>query len=376
MMRTDVLVVGARCAGAAVARLLAQAGLRVLVVDRGTRGSDTLSTHALMRGAVLQLAHWGLLDAVRAAGTPVVRRTTFVYDGAPLVIDIEPRDGIDGLYAPRRSVLDTMLADAADAAGADLRHRHRLTGLRRDAGGRVIGASVVDAADRRLDVRADWVIGADGLHSAVARLVDAPVAKTYRHAAAVAYGHWPGVEADGFRWYFVEGLSVGAIPTNDGQTCVFVSLPPAAFRARCHGRLDAGYREALAAVAPELARQVPAGPPPGGYHGFGGHPGRTRQSHGPGWALVGDAGAFRDPITAHGITDAFRDAAGLAAAILGDSVDGWREYEAHRRAIADPIADLSDRIASFEWTIEDVRDLHVQLSRAMGREARAIAAPR
>src|SRR5262245_12043439 len=99
----DVVVVGARCAGAATAMLLARGGASVLVVEQGSRGADTLSTLALMRGGVLQLARWGLLDAIRAAGTPRIDLTTFHYGDGAVEIPIKPRGGVDALYAPRRS---------------------------------------------------------------------------------------------------------------------------------------------------------------------------------------------------------------------------------------------------------------------------------
>jgi 2-polyprenyl-6-methoxyphenol hydroxylase-like FAD-dependent oxidoreductase len=372
----DVVIVGARCAGTALARLLADAGLRVIVFERSARGADTLSTHALMRGAVAQLSKWGLIGALEAAGTPLVRRTTFIYNHEPLAIDIEPRDGIEGLYAPRRTVLDTVLADAASAAGVAIHYRHRVVGILRDDEGRVGGVEVLDAADRRSEVRARWVVGADGLHSTVATLVQAPVVRQATHSAAVLYAHWPGVSVDGFRWYFEAGLSAGTMPTNDGKTCVFLSTPIEGFRDRFHGRLDVGYRQALSQAAPEVAEQLPEGLPPEGYRGFGGHAGQARRSHGPGWALVGDAAEFRDPITAHGITDALRDAEAIARALVTDSPAGWQEYIEQHLLLATPIAVVSDRIASFDWTIDELRDLHVQLSRAMGREARAIVARR
>ena len=135
--RYDAVVVGARCAGAATAMLLARRGLDVLVVEQGERGADTLSTLALMRAGVLQLSRWGLLDGVRA-GTPAIRTTTFHYgDEAAVEIRIKPRDGVDALYAPRRTVLDPLLADAAEAAGADVAYRTRLVDLQRDRRGRV-----------------------------------------------------------------------------------------------------------------------------------------------------------------------------------------------------------------------------------------------
>src|SRR5215213_53596 len=105
-MRFDAVIVGARCAGAATALLLARAGARVLVVDKGVYGSDTMSTHALMRGAILQLHQWDILPAIVSAGTPPVRSTTFSYQQQDVTVAIEPRFGVSALYAPRRTLLD------------------------------------------------------------------------------------------------------------------------------------------------------------------------------------------------------------------------------------------------------------------------------
>ena len=120
----DVVIVGARAAGAATALLLARAGLRVQVVDRSRYGADTLSTHALLRGAVVQLHRWGLLDRVVAAGTPPIRATSFDYGSGPITLRMKPSHGVDALYAPRRTVLDPILVDAARAAGARCALRH------------------------------------------------------------------------------------------------------------------------------------------------------------------------------------------------------------------------------------------------------------
>ena len=112
-MKVDAVIVGARCAGAATALLLARAGARVLLVDRGVYGSDTMSTHALMRGAILQLHRWGVLPAIVAAGTPPVHSTTFSYPEQDVTVPIEPKFGVGALYAPRRALLDRTLVDAA-----------------------------------------------------------------------------------------------------------------------------------------------------------------------------------------------------------------------------------------------------------------------
>src|SRR5215469_18341552 len=117
----DVVIAGARPAGAATAMLLARQGARVLLLDRSRYGTDTLSTHALMRGGVLQLSRWGLLEKIIAEGTPPVRRATFRYADAVVPVIIKPSHGVDALYAPRRTVLDPILVDAAFASGADVR---------------------------------------------------------------------------------------------------------------------------------------------------------------------------------------------------------------------------------------------------------------
>src|SRR5262249_61452456 len=132
---------GAGGGGEGRARVLAGGGLRVLAVDRGAYGTDTLSTHALMRAGVLQLARWGLLDRIEAAGTPRIRRTVFHYLGDGVVdVPIKPRDGVPALFAPRRTVLDRVLVDAAISSGAEVRHRVRVADLLREPGGRVEGA--------------------------------------------------------------------------------------------------------------------------------------------------------------------------------------------------------------------------------------------
>ena len=231
----DVVVVGARPAGAATAMLLARARLRVLVVDRSRYGADTLSTHALLRGGVLQLHRWGLLDRLVEAGTPAVRRTTFRYDDGEVVIAIKPSHGVDALYAPRRTILDPLLVDAAAEAGAEVRYGVTVVGLRSDRRGRVAGIDGRDDAGRPLAVDAGLVIGADGLHSTVARQVGAPVLHTGRGASAVVYGYWADVATDGYEWIFRPDACAGVIPTNDGLACVFAGATPARIgrRARC-----------------------------------------------------------------------------------------------------------------------------------------------
>ena len=155
----DALVVGARCAGAATAMLMARQGMRVLVIDRGGYGTDSISTHALMRGGVLQLHRWGILPRLQEAGTPPVRETTFHYGDEATTVVIKPSNGVGALYAPRRTLLDRTLVDAARDAGATVRHGQTLIGLTHRSDGRVCGATVRDADGNAMRVAADLVPG-------------------------------------------------------------------------------------------------------------------------------------------------------------------------------------------------------------------------
>ena len=170
----DVIVVGARCAGAATALLLARSGLRVLMVDRSPPVTDTLSTHALVRTGVFLLDRLGVLDDIECAGTPPVTRSEMVYDTHRAVVEVKPGHGVSALYAPRRRLLDRVLAEAAIAAGVDVAFDVTITDVERDRTGRVIGVR-----GRRASVpfqaRATLTVGADGLRSTVARAVDARV---------------------------------------------------------------------------------------------------------------------------------------------------------------------------------------------------------
>ena len=372
----DVVVVGARAGGAATAMLLARRGLRVLAVDRGAYGTDTLSTHALMRAGVLQLARWGLLQRIEAEGTPRVRRTVFHYGDEIIDIPIKPRDGVPGLFAPRRTVLDRVLVDAAVEAGADVRHRVRLADLLRGAGRRVEGVVLRDADGGEKTVRAAIVIGADGLRSTVASLVGAPVTRQGRHAAASIYGYWSGLDVDGYHWHWGPATAAGAIPTNGGEVLVFAGVSAQRFADEVRADVPRGYRRILAETAPELAERLGGARLAGSLHGFPGHPGYLRRPWGQGWALVGDSAYFKDPITAHGISDALRDAELLATAVAEGTDAALAGYEAARDELSTTLFDVTDRIASVAWDTAELKALHQRLSDEMKREVAALVALR
>src|SRR5262245_12937177 len=192
----DVVIVGARCAGAATAMLLARRGLRVLAIDRGHYGSDTVPIHALMRAGVVQLSRWGVLDGIKAAGTPVIRSTSFHYGDEVVEVQIKPKDDVDGLYAPRRTVIDRLLVDAARRAGAEVAFETQLIDLVRAANGRVCGVRLRDGHEGERQVSAELVIGADGVRSTLARLVGAECYRTGRHATGVIFSYWSDTRSE------------------------------------------------------------------------------------------------------------------------------------------------------------------------------------
>ena len=371
MKRFDAVIVGARCAGAATALLLARAGARVLLVDKGSYDTDTLSTHALMRGGVLQLHRWGVLPAIAATDATPVRSTTFSYSDQDLTVAIEPRYGVEALYAPRRRLLDRVLVDAAVASGAAVEYGVRVEDLIRDDRGRVCGVVVAGGIQR---IEAETVIGADGLHSLIAQRVRAETVVAGRYKAATLYTYWQGLQTDGYYWRFTTSGSMGAIPTNDHATCVFVAVSPERLKDEISRNPLTAYRKWLREAAPAIDAQLDSATRTEPVRGFGGHVGFIKTSTGPGWALVGDAAYFKDPLTAHGITDALRDAELLVRAIVKGTATALHDYEVTRLDLSRRLFEVSDEVASLSWTDDRVQSLHRTLSTEMSREVRALVA--
>ena len=371
----DVVVVGGRVAGASTALLLARAGLSVALVDRGRRGSDTLSTHALMRGGVLQLSRWGVLAGVVAAGTPAVRRTVFRYaDGEVADVAIRPRVGVDALYAPRRHLLDRLLVEAAEGAGVQVLHEATVTSLRRDRAGRVPGVAGRTRSGARLDLAAGLTVGADGIRSRVAEQVGARTTWQGRTASAVLYRYLEDPLGDGFEWTYGTGVGSGVIPTNDGGSCVFVGTTPARMRRLRRLGVERAFAELLDAAGPAAAQRARGLRAIGPVRGWAGLPGFARESSGPGWALVGDAGYFKDPITSHGITDALRDAELLAGEVVASRAGTLPEpaalarYQDTRDRLSRELFEVTERVAAYDWDPPGIRSLLRRFSAAMAGE--------
>lgn len=361
----DAIVVGARCAGAATAMLLARQGASVLLVERDPKPGDTISTHALMRPAITLLDAWGLLPDVIRAGTPPVRQARFVYDDEAVEVPIAPYGRAQGLYAPRRTVLDGILRASAIEAGAEYRPGIAFEDVLRDASGRVTGALLRRRSGRQIEVPAGIVIGADGRRSAVAAAVGARVRARAASSCTTIYGYVPGLPNEGYEWFFAPGISGGAIPTTGGEHCVFLSRP-----SRSGRPAERTLSSDLARWSPQVADAVRASAPR--LRRFGGAPGHLRDCAGPGWALVGDAGYFKDPVTAHGITDALLDAHRLATS-LSRTGEG-ASYQAARDAQAHDMLVLTHRIAALDCPMDDLRSMHRDLAGLIKTEAAALAA--
>jgi len=378
----DVVVVGARCGGAATAMLLAAAGHDVQLVDRASFPSDTMSTHAIARNGMVQLDRWGVLPAILDAGTPPIRDVVFHTAEEVIARTVKDRLGVDMLIAPRRHVLDTLLVDAAVAAGAKLRTGFSVDGVLRSTTGRVTGVRGHNRTGAPLDIEAAFVVGADGRGSRIARAVGAPFTEVHQANSGSTYyayfsGNWPAME-----YHLGDRAFAGVFPTNNGEACIWVCLPAdkAERIRRWHVSLDAAFESMVHAASPDLADRIKTGAARTSVtRGATGLPNHIRQPVGPGWALVGDAGYHRDPITGQGISDAFRDADLLATAL--DSVLRGRAHEAEalteyhqlRDYLLREVFDITCELVTFPPATRFI-ELQKQLSAAIETQAAVLAA--
>jgi flavin-dependent dehydrogenase len=379
--RHDVVVVGGRVAGSATAMLLARLGHDVVVVDQASFPSDTVSTHSLARSGVVQLRRWGLLEEILDSGAPAIRQVTFNAGGDSVSRTIKHKAGVDLLVAPRRYVLDTILATAAERAGAEVRSDVTVTGLRRDGHGRVVGVSGHDHSGAPVEIGARHVVGADGLRSRVADLAGAAVNQAGRAGGATQYAYYAGSRWAGFEFFVAERSFAGVFPTHDGQACIWVCTPSAdarAVRRQTRSRAEA-FDALLQRSHPELVERLSQACRMSPVRGMLRQPNQVRQAFGPGWALVGDAGYYRDAITAYGMSDAFRDAELLAVALdrtlqgAAEEATALAAYQHQRDLALQEIFEITCRLAAFP-PVPRFIGLQKQLSAAIDREAAALAA--
>ena len=331
----DAVVVGARCAGSALAISLARRGWDVLLADRDSFPSTTISTHGVWPNGVARLDELGVLDQLRSEHDvpgyeSVVRGLGHEARGGFTAIA-----GFDRAIAPRRVALDQAGIEVARKAGAEVAQGTKVTGLLGSGTAEDPVNGVVFEDGRR--VATGWVFGADGRASTVARKLGIRKERPMRGEMSMAYAYWRGIPNDGYGTFQIEvGRVLTSMPVEDGLHALIAAGPPEMVRGtrarRRQTYLDfvAGFpqthsREALdraecvteVVVAPESLMR--------GYF---------RRPNGPGWALLGDASHFKHPGTAQGIGDALEHGIYVAEALSGSSasLDGYEAWRDERAA--------------------------------------------
>ena len=309
--------------------LLARAGHRVLLLDRTSLPSDTMSTHYVHQPAVARLRRWGLLDTLKATNCPPLDIARWHLKDVRLTgVSVPADEHATPAYGPRRYVLDTLLKDAAVASGAEFRPGANLTGLVRDGNDRVVGVRFKEGA-REFTEHATVVVGADGRESTVARMAGARTYEEVPSLSCLYYTYWSGFPCD-YEIYVEGRRGIGALTTNDDLVIIGIQWPREEFET-VRRDIEVSYLAALDTAAPGLAERVRAGSREERFVGTGNLPNFFRDPYGPGWALVGDAGYHKDPVGAYGISDAIHHAE-LLANRLGEALAGTRPLD---EALAD-----------------------------------------
>ncbi len=323
MTKYDAVIIGARAAGSPTAMLLARKGFKVALIDRDDFPSDTISTHMIHVQGVAAMNRWGILDAFDTGDTPKLRQMSFAMGPISVTGNVPSHEGLDYFIAPRRYLFDKHLVDSAVEAGAELYTGINIRELVTEDGV-VTGVTGYDRDGIPVQFDATVVIGADGMNSRIARLVDAKEYRNQPSLTACYIAYWTGTGITEPMVYFRDGNCIGIIPTNQGQVVIWVQFP----RERMDTfkkDIEGNYHRALDLV-PGLGEQVRSGTRVERFVGTGDVRGFFRQPYGPGWALVGDAGYHKDPTLGHGIMDAFFQAEILVEA-LSDVFSGRQDFE-------------------------------------------------
>lgn len=339
----DVIVVGARVAGAPTAMLLARQGYRVLLLDRMRFPSDMMSSHFIHAFGIARLSRWGLLDRLLATGCPPVDILASDWGDIKLTGTPPPYEGINFGVCPRRIVLDKLLIDAAVEAGVEFEEASGVTALTFDDSGRVTGVRVRRNGGQPVEVTARYVVGADGMRSLVARTVKAAEYHTVSSLTTTFLTYFENLPMDRLLIHWRPGRCVPAIPTNFGQTVVLVGWSHNEWQKYRSDVKFHFYDTIRRHASPEFAERIRDARQVERFVGSHHSPNFFRKPYGPGWVLVGDAGYHKDPVTALGIADAFRDVE-LAVDALHQSMSGEKPeeeafgyYELRRNELAEPL---------------------------------------
>jgi flavin-dependent dehydrogenase len=348
----DAIVIGARCAGAVTAMLLARHGHRVLLLERGVIPSDVHRGHFIHKHGPKRLADWGLLERIVGTNCPPLTTHLTDFGDFPLIgRDIRVENVAWG-YAPRRRQLDQVLVEAAIEAGVDFRPNFLVENCLWD-GDRVKG---IRGRDQRQAAscteNALITIGADGRNSTLARTVGAPSYEEVPTLTCWYFSYWSGVPTEGFEWYIRKNRVIFSFLTNDNLFAIFIGWPITEFSS-VKTDIEGQFMSAVDLI-PGFAERVRSGRREERFYGAADLPNFLRRPFGPGWALVGDAGCHKDPMMAQGICDAFRDADFLSTAIheglaeqcrLDDALKGYE-----RRRNEATMTEYRDNIAAARFT--------------------------
>ena len=368
----DAVIIGARCAGSAAAIALGRAGRRVLMIDRVSFPSDTLSTHVNFPSAVAEVQALGALDRVLECDPPKCHQGMVEADGARVLADWEPVDGIDyGICVPRTHFDYALVRTAVEDCGVELREKTSLVELVWE-GERVVGA-LLRGPDGEYQVRSKLLVGADGRRSSVARMVGSEVpyrGSNNNRACAFFYMDDPKV---GTEWrdrliQLRSGPTHALIfPCPDDQVlCLFMG--PREDVPRFRADPEAMWQEMLL-ENPAVAERLGGATNISKLRSSIDNPAFFRSSSGPGWILAGDAGHFKDPIIGQGMRDAMRFGRlwGEAAAPVID------DREALDRAMQ-AVEARRDRecLATYHWgnresRVFSVSPLHRELLGGLGK---------
>jgi 2-polyprenyl-6-methoxyphenol hydroxylase-like FAD-dependent oxidoreductase len=364
MTSYDAIIVGARCAGASTAMLLARSGHKVLLLDRDEFPSDMVaSTHMVWHAGIARLKDWGLLDRLKATGCPAMAKMNLDLGEFVLSADAPPAGEVTECYAPRRYVLDSILVQAAVEAGAEL-CRGSVVSLLTE-GDRVVGVRYSDHTGPMVEERAHLVIGADGTNSSIARFTGAQVYDETPQLQGTYYAYFADLPLDSMEFYSRPGRMVYAWGTNDGMTLAGICCRYEDYR-RLSDDPERNFFAEAEVLVPEFCQRVRAA-----RRGSAWLKGATRsirrKAFGPGWALVGDAGITMDPISAAGIANALRDAQYLAEAahqgLSGATPldEAIAQFGDRRDASAMPIYEFTREMAKLDPPPQQVIDLFVAL---------------
>jgi flavin-dependent dehydrogenase len=331
----DAVIVGARCAGSTLAIALAERDWDVLVVDRDTFPSETVSTHFMYPNTLARFEQLGVLDTLRAAHEVPLLQFRVLALGHEITGRFTPVDGFDGGIGPRRSALDKAIVDTALAAGAEGRFGERVVDLIGAGTEEDPVAGVVLENGERIGAR--WVFGADGRGSTVAGKLGVEKERPLQGELAFLFAYWQGIPNNGYGTLIIKEDLVGnRWAIEDGLTMLTAGGGAEFTRGTREDRLR-NYLEALGRVPeliePELLDRAEmvtdlTVAPESLMRGF------FRSPTGPGWALVGDACHFKHPGTAQGIADAVEQALHVAESLSGSrpSLDGYEQWRDQRAA--------------------------------------------